>query len=213
MRYAFDPFTATIEEAQCLQELSGQTVQPDTPILQWVEAQHIKADRARIEAGTGFDVLAAVAGCATRGLVMPDWLARAFLKRYRQVQQLRVASWDAEDAFGKPYPSKAQLGAMRRRRDQRFKVWEVVTDFVQRYPDAPMDPLWHAFGSKLSELATVPADFAERARRVGCGRSSAQERYREACDLYGLHDDRAIRARLAGLPATSAKVAGRRKKA
>jgi hypothetical protein len=210
----FDPFAATFEDAQSLQELTGDHG-PTSALYQWFEAQRLTAGRVGIESGTGYDVLAAVADCALHGLVMPDWLARAYLKRYRQVQQLHVASWEADSAFGKPYPLNAQVGAMRRRRLQRHRVWIVVTDYVKRHPQSPMDPLWRVFDAGPAETTTVPYDIVKAAGQIGCSRSTAQKLYREACESLGLPDDHAIRARLTGasLPASSAKVAGRRKPA
>ena len=208
----FDPFAATFEEAQQRQALAGEP-RPSGPLFQWFEAQRLTASRASVEKGTGFDVLEAVAGCALHGLAMPEWLAMAYLKRYRHVQMLHGDSWDAEAAFGKPYPAKSQVGAMRRRRLQRVKVWNIVAEFVKRQPETPIDALWQRFGAghaSAAEASSVPTDIAQMVREVGCSKSTAQELYREACERLSLPDHRAIRARL--LPASSAQVAGRRKK-
>ncbi len=115
---AFDPFTATMDEA---------TAQPHAhairgPVLQWVSARMLEDWRARIEGGDGFDVLQGVAWCATNGLKIPDWLADMFLQRYRRVQQLHVSSWDDPTAFGRPYPPRVDLAVGRLRREKRIEL-------------------------------------------------------------------------------------------
>lgn len=208
---AFDPFAATFEEAQRLQD-TWATDGPEGPLFQWFEAQRLQAMRPLVEGGRGFDVLDAVAGCAWHGLVMPDWLARAYLRRFRQVQRLHVDSWDK--AFDRPYPKNAQLGAMQRRQMQGLAVWSVVTEYAKRLPGKPMDALWQSFDSNEGEAVDLPTDIAREVRRIGCTRSTAQALYREVCKKRGWPDHNAIRGHAvkAGLPATSPKLAGRRKR-
>lgn len=190
----FDPWTATLEVAE-LQPDADRS--PDGAIFQWAVAFDLTARREAIERGDGFDVLQAVAACAVQRLVMPDWLVRAFLRRYRAVQQLQVASWDAPEAFGPPYRKGSQLAAMRRRRDNRLRVAKAVREFVQAHPDQPLDPQWEAIGTAIGE-----------------GKSNAQDLYRQAVSMGFAMPPSEIRRRLGWpeVPAKLPKLAGRRTK-
>lgn len=113
----FDPFTATLDEAKA---------QPDAYAIHGAvskaAAAHMLIERrAAIEAGDGFDVLQAVAQCALYQLVIPRWLGDLFLQRFRQVQQLHVASWEDPTAFGRPYP-RVDLALARLRRMKRLEL-------------------------------------------------------------------------------------------
>lgn len=162
----FDPWKSNLEEALIEQERFADQIDPEGPIYQWCAAQEIKAlEKAGLK--SGFDVLAAVAVCAQHGLAMPDWLARSYLKRYRAVQQLHVASWDDEGAFGRPYPRGAQVGAMRRRRLNRVKVANAVTEFVQGNPDSPLEPEWPRIGALVSKSDKEAQKLYSEALRMG----------------------------------------------
>jgi len=189
----FDPWTATLEVAELQPEAHRS---PDGAIFQWAVASELTARREAIERGDGFDVLQAIAACAMQRLVMPDWLVRAFLRRYRAVQQLQVASWDAPEAFGPPYRKGTQLAAMRRRRDNRLRVAMAVREFVQSHPDKPLDPQWDGIGKAIGE-----------------GKSNAQELYRQAVQMGLAETPAAIRRKLSWpeVPAKLPKLSGRRK--
>ena len=175
----FDPWTATLEQAMGQPNATESAV---GAIFQQVAATKVKNNREKIEAGTGFDVLEAVADCATHGLVMPDWLAKAYLKRYRAVQECKVDYWDAEESFGRPYRKGVQISAIRRRRTNRLKVYLAVHDAIDRDPQRPIDVgFWEDIGQLAGEGKTssqvlyaklVSSGFAApvgdlKARRLG----------------------------------------------
>lgn len=89
----FDPFTATFEEA---------AAQPDAyrvrdgggAVWGWMGAQILLAGREFYE-GSPLDGMAV---CAVYDLAAPDWLAKAYLRCFRDVRWARVARWS--DAFG-----------------------------------------------------------------------------------------------------------------
>lgn len=199
-REPFDPWTAAWDLAVSLEHERGFAVGPDGPMAQWLAAQQVKELRGRIESahGTGFDVLEAAATCALHGLAMPEWLAAAFLRRYRAVQQLRVGSWDDPAAFGPPYPKSAQLAALRRRRMSRLKVVEAVERAISAAPERPIDDdFWESVGKTIGE-----------------GKSSAQERHAEAVQMGLTERPKSIRARLNAkhCPARLRKLAGTKRK-
>lgn len=146
----FNPWTATIEEAQSLQAAHLDQADPEGPIFQWMAARKLESFQKR-GLKNGFDVLEAVSICALHGLVMPEWLARGYLKRYRSVQQLHVSSWDDESAFGRPYPAGTQVAAARQRRKNMFVVVNLVNEFIGMHPDKPIDPEWERIGGEISK--------------------------------------------------------------
>lgn len=162
----FDPWTSTFEEAVAAQEAHADSIDPDGPIYRWSAAQELLAIEKK-GLHNGFDVLAAVALCALRGLVMPDWLARAYLERYRAVQQLRADSWDDDSAFGRPYPKGAQVGAMRRRRLNRIKVALEVKKFISMHPELPLDPEWTRIGQSISKSDKEAQKLYSEAVKLG----------------------------------------------
>lgn len=115
MNAAFDPFTATFDEA--VAALHADPHASPNATNQWLQAQRLLEMRERVERGSGFDVLEGVAVCAAAGLVMPTWLAQPFLRRYRQVEDAHVPSWDDGAAFGRPYPPNFPFRTLRQKRE------------------------------------------------------------------------------------------------
>lgn len=145
---AFNPWTSSWEEAQAAHD---DTAGPEGAIFQWCAAQAISSFQVQLGTSDGFDILRQVASCAVHGLVMPDWLAKAFLRRYRAVEGMHVDSWDDPSAFGRPYPKGVQISAMRRRQLNRLKVAQAVREFVTMHPDEPLDPQWERIGSLVAK--------------------------------------------------------------
>lgn len=155
----FNPWTAPFEEAIRLQETWAGS--RGGPVFQHVAAHAVTALRASVQRGDGTAVLAAVAHCALEDLVMPEWLAKEYLRRFRLVTHAYVPTWG--DAFGEPWPKGIKRSHLARRRQRtlaRVHVWNLVNDFVQMHPDAPLDPEWDRI-----------------AREAGVGRSLAQDLY------------------------------------
>jgi hypothetical protein len=87
---------------------------PERLVFQYFATRMVLRLRPKIEMGSGFAVLQAVAECARTGLAMPDWLAVEFLKRYRAVRHYEERSWDAPKSFGRPYPKGTNIAAKRK---------------------------------------------------------------------------------------------------
>lgn len=163
---AFDPWSATIEEAMVAQGEFDDQKSPEGPVFQWVAVQELK-EAQKHGLKDGFDILKEVARCAQHGLVMPEWLARAFLRRYRAVQQLHAGSWDDDKAFGRPYPKGAQIAAMRRRIMNRVTVALEVRRFIENDPDAPLDPEWDRIGEMVAKSAKEAQKLHAEAVKMG----------------------------------------------
>ena len=110
----------SVDEALAAQKAyraaGGDVNAPATPFFQWVALQKIDALQAAYEAGDTFALLDAVAQCALRELIMPEWVIRGFLDRYRSVTQHKVRTLD--EAFGTCLPKGAKLGAYRQAREK-----------------------------------------------------------------------------------------------
>jgi hypothetical protein len=168
----FDPWTATFDEAKVAQDALGEHVGPGLPLYQWCAVQEVNKLRPAVEAGCGFDVMDAVSRCLRHDLGPPDWLARAFLRRYDAVLNCRAGSWD--DAFGRPYPKNAQLAALRRRRIGRLKASNAFTERLRRNPMRAVDKaLWEEIGHEIDEGTTRAEELYREALRMGIGQTAA----------------------------------------
>lgn len=190
----FDPFEATLEEAER---------QPDAhaargAVMQWAGAVELVGRRGFYE----LNPLDGIAVCAMHDLVAPDWLARAYLRRYFAVRNCMIASWD--DAFGRPVPKGRQLAAMKRDRKNRVRVALLVTDFVKHHPTEPLDLLWQEFDREQSQQPAVAERFSSAVRKMGVRSTKAQELFAEALHLGEGIDPRKLR-QAQGYPAVPAK--------
>ena len=163
---AFDPWTASWSEAQQAGR-EFDVADPCNPIFQLNAAQVIEAMRTAVESGDGFVVLACIRKVVAHGLIAPDWLATAYIRRYDAVLNCRAGSWDDPLAFGKPYPKGVHLSALRRRRELRFAVVNAITDIKLRDPERPIDA----------------GLFEEVGELVGIGKTTADELYYEGRKL------------------------------
>ena len=132
---------------------------PALPVFQAAALEGI--ERCRIafdESGDSYSLLLAIRICANHDIVIPEWLARAYIKRFDTVHNARAKSWD--DVFGKPYPKGVHLDAVRRRRQLRLEVLHYVKDLKAREPDTPTDKalferVAEAFGIGTTQAETL----------------------------------------------------------
>ncbi len=166
MNFVFDPWTANFDEAKHSQDVSGRDfVDPRGPLHQFFAAKQIEANKAGIDAGDGFAVLACIRTCVTHGLIAPEWLVYAFNRRYDAVLNCRVDSWDSPLAFGKPYKKGAHLAALRKARTKRFAVLNAVKDIRSREPKTPIDKgLFERVGGPLGLGATLAEELYYQAK-------------------------------------------------
>jgi hypothetical protein len=125
----------------------------------------IERMRPEILGGDGFAMLAAIYKCANRDLVMPEWLAREFIRRYYLVLSCRADSWD--DAFGRPYPKNARLHALRKQRELKPAVWLEVQAILHREPETAIDAqLFERVGAKLHLGKTLTEKYYRNAIKL-----------------------------------------------
>ncbi len=162
----FDPWMATFEEAKAEQDRwlsSGNDLNsPVAPFYQYCAACAITDLKKAIEGGDGFSVLEAVSLCLWRGLVAPNWLAKAFLVRYRTVVNCNADSWDDPSVFGKPYPKGKHLAALKKRRFLSPFVAHKVAEIRAKDPEnrRPIDKgLFEEVGDHFGIKATLTEDL------------------------------------------------------
>jgi hypothetical protein len=152
-----------------LSEITHLEQGPEGPFFQYFAVREVMRLRPAIEAGSGsgFDVLEAVAECARCGLVLPDWLAGAFLKRYRAVSQFRAKSWDDPLSFGPPYPKGTNIGAKRKARDKGLDLYRRVESLRDKNPEMALLEALETVGESMGIGKTLAEEYfyAQRKRR------------------------------------------------
>ena len=113
-----------------------------------------------IDKGSGKAVLAAMAECAQTGLAAPDWLARAYLSRFRAVTTGKCKSWADSDSFGEYWPKGTHLNAVRKRRIIGIELYQAVKEL-----------------RKLDATISFEDAIERAGDRLGVGRTLAQEYY------------------------------------
>jgi hypothetical protein len=114
----FDPWTATLEEA----EKQPNALETRGPFHQCAMAQVILSAREEFERCP----IDGIAQCVRASLVVPDWLAKAFLRQYDKVLNCHVATWD--EAFGPAFASGKHLSTRRLYRQYGFRVLKLFTN-------------------------------------------------------------------------------------
>ena len=178
---AFDPWTGTFDEMQEANLFSAlPDADPARPLYQWYGAQLIQSMRSEAEE-SGFAVLACVRRCANHDLVMPEWLARVFIRRYDAVLTCRADSWDSPLAFGKPYPKGKHLSALRAARAHRMDVYNRVNAAILRNPEKALGvKLFREVGNEIGLKSTAVQNYHYEATKfIGHGAKGALRRRTE----------------------------------
>ncbi len=183
---AFDPWTATFEEASALTEFAmanGENIgNPTLPLFQIEGAQKVReCENLLNKTKDRFYVVKAAMHCAQRGLVMPDWLATEFCNSYHLIVGASAGSWDDPRVFGKPFPKGAQLAAIRKRRLQKAKVARVVNDLL-REKDSRGKPFpvgkefWRIVGKVIGTTANEAQSLYKQRPFLTAATNSIQSR-------------------------------------
>lgn len=157
-----DAYRKAVEEAQretdaaLAADPSRNIADPTLPIFQFVARNDLLVEKARFEAGDRNALLGAIRICANHDLVMPEWLARAFIRAYDKVLRHDVGSWD--DAFGRPLPKGRHLNAARKKRNKAPAVWRRVRKLHEE-GRAIDDLLFEDVGKELGLGKTLVSEF------------------------------------------------------
>lgn len=156
----FDPWAMTFEQSLALPvDLDDKR----SPIWQYLFARSLTARREAIEKGTGYDVLAAIAECAERGLSIPQWLANLYLPRFKAVKFQRASSWDEPAVFGRPHPKGTHLARVRKDAAAGPLIFAMVRKILAGDPSRAID-------ESLFEDVAARFDKKERLGKTECAR-------------------------------------------
>jgi hypothetical protein len=137
------------------------------PLLQRQAAQRCIDLKHSIEDGDGFAVVEAVAACAAHGLVIPAWLASAFVLRYQRVATGECRSWGDEQAFGSALEKGANVAGLKAKMQTAPWAYEVATRLLGERPSRPIDrALFEDVGAEIGAGQTkVQALIVEYLKR------------------------------------------------
>lgn len=127
---------------------------PNGPMDTWTAFRLLESLQQEFEEkSSGRTILAAVKLCAQRDLVMPEWLAEAFISKYNLVSRYREKSWD--DVFEKPHPKGANLNARRKKWEKEYKVYFEIS----RCQSSIDKSLFRSVGKKFGLGATLAEEY------------------------------------------------------
>lgn len=139
------------------------------PYMQLAAAKECLKLRVQVEAGQGLAVMLALKQCIAHGLIVPGWLAAAFIAKTDAVEGGRARSWDDPLAFGTPYKSGKNISRVH---TLRTVAPQAYLDGLQLLTDAPDTPLDKAnFYEPLAEKHSMGATQMENALREYCKNS------------------------------------------
>lgn len=126
-----------------------------TPEFQVLAARRCLQLRPLIEAGDGAAVMEAVAFCAARGLMVPGWLAAAFVVRNEAVSLGLARSWDDPLAFGPALPKGTNVAGIQAEKVLAPKAYEAATRQLAADPSAGLDKgFYEQLGASIGFGAT-----------------------------------------------------------
>ncbi len=163
----FDPWKATLKEAEAAE--LGIPVEMyefnKSPTNQWYVAQEITRNKEIILNGDGRKLIDSIANCLSAGLIAPNWLTKAFLSRYRLVNDYESKSWDDPRVFGLPHPKGIQLQSQRK----KLSKMKLVYIEVSKHMDLPIgEVLFEIVGKKLCMGKTLVNEYYDQAvKRFG----------------------------------------------
>ena len=153
----------------------------DQEFYRQVAMEQLEAERQQFEAGNKMALFGAISICAQRDLVMPEWVALAFINGYHNVLQGRLGSWD--EAFGRPHKKGKHLENYRKNRSLRIHLFNRANKILDRDsydPEAPVFgdideetlewlprknkaiPIDEAFFERLGEEFNISTGLAQR---------------------------------------------------
>lgn len=165
MPVGFDPWTAKFD-------LREEWEAVGTPAYaQWRAAQAILQLRDLVEKDRdGIAVLTAISFAVRHGLVVPDWLANAYLKRFIRFERCEVASLD--EAFDHMPTTERVRAAQEKRAKLMPQISELLVEAITMNPARAVD----------NEL------FDEIAEKLGIGQGPCRDLYAEGVREHGMQD-------------------------
>lgn len=107
------------------------------PLEAWKSLSNIQRCHERYLTGDKGAVLDAIAACALDDLVLPDWLAQAFLSAHRKVVHYQSKDWNG--VFGPAHKKGTNLNAKRKRRELAPALLNRAIELAQHNPSTAID--------------------------------------------------------------------------
>jgi hypothetical protein len=108
--------------------------------------------RARYEAGDRGALLSAIKECALTDMVMPPWLALAFLEGWRRMKRAEPGENDWNEIFGRPFPKYAHVEQRRERLLLESEICRRVAECKRMHKTVPWEELARELGSSKGAL-------------------------------------------------------------
>ncbi|MDO8335036.1 MAG: hypothetical protein Q7T35_10255 [Nitrosomonas sp.] len=161
----------TLEEAKAanaaalLENPERNDSDPTLPIFQWFALHELDNLHARYKQGEKFALMLAIRQCANHDLVMPPWVATAYIKVFDVVLNCNSKDWN--EVFGNPIPKGAQLNALRQKRRLKFAVFNEVNDILKRDPSRAIDGiLFDEVGEKFGISKTLADEYYYSVKKI-----------------------------------------------
>lgn len=128
------------------------------PLFVWAALRDLAHYEQLFLSGDNFALLIAVRICAQHEMPLPDWAARAFIKKFDTVLNLRAGSWD--EAFGRPYPKGFHLNRARRRRELQPRIYVHIQEILAMDPKTPIgEGLFEQVGKEFGIGKTLASEL------------------------------------------------------
>ena len=138
---------------------------PTLPLFRYDAMQRLAKYERQFAKGDRYMLLLALRVCANHDLPMPGWLARAFIKAFDAVHNLRARTWD--EVFGKPpIPERKHLHRLRDDLILPSRVWRLIDEIRTSEPKTAIDEhLFARVGAKLHIGKTRVAEYYYAVKR------------------------------------------------
>jgi hypothetical protein len=120
------------------------------PLYRFYARNDLRSLRERFDRGDRHALMLAIRKCAQHDLVMPGWVAEAYIEAFDRVNHYRARSWDA--VFGSPVPKGAHLKALRDRLDLSLKLHNKMRELKDMKKNVPWDALCAEFNVSKTVL-------------------------------------------------------------
>jgi len=141
-------------------ELRGK---PNSPRGKWNTLHKLIQYEKAYRSGVNNALLLAIKKCLESQLVVPEWAAVEFVRKFDLVDTLEVTSWD--DAFGRPY--KKGMTASARKKQERLApivLQKVVDNYCSESPQPINAILFEEIGEPLGISRSTAENYYKYAR-------------------------------------------------
>jgi hypothetical protein len=122
------------------------------PVRQKLAAHQCLELKDKLDAGDSGAALDAIALCAVHGLVIPSWLAVAFVSRYHAVIYGDARDWNDERAFGRAFSKNVKKSGTSAKKQLAPWAYECAMGLLDADPDKPIN--WDFYDEVATEIGS-----------------------------------------------------------